>query len=231
MTDSLAMCGFPKCTAGFMASNPAWCQPLNTWKRYFFEWISRPTPEAILNSLIFFDFRPVHGNAMIAESLRAYLSQQLKNRQIFFANMAGVILRNRPPVDFLKRFRLEKQGEHRNTFNIKINALCPITDAARLSALELGIYSTATVERLREMKERQGPLSGLSDDLGQAFEFLMSLRLRHQFAQMQNGSPPDNFIDPSGLGMMDRRTLLEACRIISLAQDALKAHYGAVIQA
>jgi signal-transduction protein with cAMP-binding, CBS, and nucleotidyltransferase domain len=48
---------------------------------------------------------------------------------------------------------------------------------------------------------------------------------------MQNGSPPDNFIDPSGLGMMDRRTLLEACRIISLAQDALKAHYGAVIQA
>jgi CBS domain-containing protein len=145
--------------------------------------------------------------------------------------MAGVILRNRPPVDFLKRFRLEKQGEHRNTFNIKINALCPIVDAARLSALELGIYSTATIERLREMKERPGPVHGLSDDLIQAFEFLMSLRLRHQFTQIRDGAPPDNFIDPSGLGMMDRRTLLEAFRIISLAQDALKAHYGTVMRA
>jgi len=52
--------------------------------------------------LIFFDFRPIHGNSMIAEALRAFLGQRLKSQNIFFAHMAGVILKNRPPVNFLK---------------------------------------------------------------------------------------------------------------------------------
>jgi len=50
MSDSLAKCGFPKCSADYMASNPSWCQPLSVWKKYFSEWITTPTPDAILNS-------------------------------------------------------------------------------------------------------------------------------------------------------------------------------------
>jgi len=229
MSDSLAKCGFPKCSADYMASNPSWCQPLSVWKKYFSEWITTPTPDAILNSLIFFDFRPIHGNSMIAEALRAFLGQRLKSQNIFFAHMAGVILKNRPPVNFLKRFRLEKDGEHRDTFNIKISALSPIVDAARFSALELGVYATSTLDRLRELKERGGAISGLSHDLGQAFEFLMSVRLRHQFEQLQNGKPPDNFINPDGLGLIERKTLLESFRIVSLAQDAIRNQYGSVL--
>lgn len=229
MSDSLEKCGFPKCSADYMASNPSWCQPLSVWKRYFSEWISTPTPDAILLSLIFFDFRPIHGSALIAEALRAFLGHKLKNQNIFFAHMAGVILKNRPPVRFLKRFRLEKDGEHRNTFNIKINALSPIVDAARLSALELGIYATSTIDRLRELKERGSPIVGLSDDLGHAFEFLMSLRIRHQFEQIRNGTPPDNFINPSELGMIEQKMLLESFRIVSLAQDAIRNQYGSMM--
>ena len=231
MIDALEKCGFPRCSADYMASNPAWCQPLSVWKRYFSEWITRPTPDALLHSLIFFDFRPVHGNVMLAEALRAFLGQRLKKQHIFFSGMAGVILRNRPPTGFLKKFKLEKDGEHRNTFNIKINALCPIVDAARLSALEQGIYSTSTIDRLRELKERQSLIGVLCGDLEQAFEFLMSLRLRHQFDQLRQGALTDNFINPAGLSMMDRRALLESFRIISLAQDAIKNQYGAMLTA
>jgi CBS domain-containing protein len=166
---------------------------------------------------------------MIAEALRAFLGQRLKNQGIFFAHMAGVILKNRPPVNFLKKFRLEKDGEHRDTFNIKINALSPIVDAARLAALELGVYATSTVDRLRELKERGGPIGSLSNDLGQAFEVLMSLRLRHQFGQMQNGMPPDNFINPAGLGMIEQKTLIESFRIVSLAQNAIRSQYGSMM--
>jgi CBS domain-containing protein len=54
----------------------------------------------------------------------------------------------------------------------------------------------------------------------------MSLRLRHQFDQMREGTPPDNFINPSGLGMMERRALLESFRIVSLAQDAIREQHG-----
>jgi CBS domain-containing protein len=168
----------------------------------------------------------VHGNVMLAEALRAYLGQKLKQQKIFFAHMAGVILKNQPPVGFLKNIKLEKHGDHKHTFNIKFNALCPIVDAARLSALELGVYSTSTSERLEALKELRSPLGALSGDLGQAFEFLMSLRLRHQFEQLQNGEPTDNFINPAGLGMMERKSLTESFRIVSLAQDTIKGQYG-----
>jgi len=211
-----------------MASNPAWCRPLSDWKNYFSAWINRPTPEALLHSLIFFDFRSVHGDSMLAEALRAFLRQRLKDGNIFFARMAGVILRNRPPLDLLRRIRLEKDGEHKHTFNIKMNALCPIVDAARLSALEMGIYATSTNDRLRELKELRSPISGLCGDLTQAFDFLMSVRLRHQFEQMQQGRQPDNHIDPSGFSRLDQHTLREAFRIISLAQSAIRQQYGSI---
>jgi CBS domain-containing protein len=226
MSEALAQSGFPRCSAGYMASNPTWCQPLSVWKGYFLDWIYNPTPEAILQSLIFFDFRPVHGNVLLAETLRAHMAQRLKKQNIFFAHMAAVILANRPPLGFLKRFVLEKKGEHKNTFNIKFNGLCPVVDAARLAALELGVYSTSTMERLREVKESQSPIANVCGDLEQAFEFLMSLRLRHQYEQMQKGASPDNFINPFSLSTMDRRSLLESFGILFRTQDAIKSQYG-----
>ncbi len=226
MTESLVKCGFPKCSAGYMADNPEWRKPLSAWKQYFHDWISMPTPEAVLKSLIFFDFRPIYGNNMLAEALRAFLGQTLKNRSLFFAQMANVILANKPPVDFLNRFRLEKAGDHINTFNIKIRALSPVVDAARLAALELGIYSTSTLERLSALKDQPGTIGVLCKELEHAFEFLVSLRLRHQFEQISKGLQPDNFISPDSLGMIERRTLLEVFRIITMAQDLIKKRYG-----
>lgn len=230
MQEALSKCGFPPCSAGYMASNPAWCQPMKVWKQYFAEWIDRPTPEAVLRSLIFFDFRPVYGNTLLAESLRSYLGQRLKKQTIFFSNMAEVILLNRPPLDILGRFKLDKKGEHKGTFSIKFNALCPIVDTARLAALEHGVYATSTAERLRELGERRSSLGSLSADLEQAFEFLMSLRLTHQFGQLNEGVQPDNFINPQHLGMMDRRTIRESFRIISLAQESIRSRHHALLQ-
>ncbi|HWR57722.1 MAG TPA: DUF294 nucleotidyltransferase-like domain-containing protein, partial [Thermodesulfovibrionales bacterium] len=70
MNEALMECGFPACPANYMASNPKWRQPLRTWKEYFSKWINHPTPEAILYSLIFFDFRPIGGNITLAQELR-----------------------------------------------------------------------------------------------------------------------------------------------------------------
>ncbi|MDA8104838.1 MAG: DUF294 nucleotidyltransferase-like domain-containing protein, partial [Nitrospiraceae bacterium] len=60
--DSLIKCGFPRCPANYMASNPEWCQPVKIWKKYFSSWVYTPTPDAVMKSLIFFDFRPLYGD-------------------------------------------------------------------------------------------------------------------------------------------------------------------------
>lgn len=227
MKDALIRCGFPACTADYMASNPKWRQPLGVWKAYFSSWISTPAPESILQSLVFFDFRPVYGNLLLAEKLRAFLGHEISDKKLFLGHMAASVVKNRPPLGLFGSFVCEKKGSQKGTFNIKINALCPIIDAARLSALEMRVYQTSTLARLTELKDRQGTVAGeCSSDLEQAFEFLMSLRLRHQFQQIEKGIEPDNFIDPRDLGAMERRMLKETFKLILSVQESTKRKYS-----
>ena len=226
MRDALARCGFPPCSANYMASNPKWRMPLSAWKRTFSSWIREPAPEQILQSLIFFDFRPIHGDILLAERLRAYLGQEVKEKGLFLAHMAATVLKNRPPLDFLGRFQREKKGEHCGKFNIKINGLGPIIDLARLSALEQQVYHTSTLERLADVKDRCRTIGPFSDDLMQAFEFLMSLRLRHQYQEKEEGREPDNFIDPRQLGALEQTMLKESFKLIIRAQEALRKKYA-----
>ena len=230
MKDALVRCGFPPCSADYMASNPAWRQPLSVWKKYFSDWINIPTPEAILRSLIIFDFRPVHGDLLLAERLRAFLGHEIKDKTLFLAHMAGAVARNRPPINFLGKFIREKSGANKGTFNIKINGLCPIIDAARLSALEAQVYHTSTVERLAELKDRSCIVGAFTGELELAFEFLMSLRLRHQYRQIQNGLEPDNHIDPQNLAELERSMLKSSFKLIAAVREKSMKKYGSVVE-
>lgn len=225
MRDALERCGFPPCSAGYMASNPEWCQPFSVWKGYFSKWIQHPTPEAVLQSLIFFDFRPVHGDVLLAERLRAFLSHAIKGNNPFLGHMAVAVLLNRPPLGLFGNIITERKGPERGTFDIKVRGLCPIIDLARLAALEAGVYHTSTRARFAELKDRNGTVGSAVHELEQAFEFLMSLRLEHQFRQIEEGRAPDNRIDPRALGTLERRQLKETFRVIASIQEAAKQKY------
>jgi CBS domain-containing protein len=225
MREALERCGFPACTADYMASNPKWCQPFSVWTRYFSGWIQSPSPEAILQCLIFFDFRPVHGNILLAERLRAFLAHQVRDRSMFFARMAATVLQNRPPLGPLGGIVTDRRGPRKGTFNIKLNALTPVIDAARLSALEMQVYATSTLARLAELKGRTSTASPFAGELEDVFEFLMTLRLRHQYRQIEKVAEPDNFIDPRDLGSLDVRMLKEALKIVRSVQEAVRMQY------
>ncbi len=225
MKDALVRCGFPPCPADYMASNPKWCQPINVWKEYFTKWITQPTPEAILFSLIFFDFRPIYGNFTLAERLRSFLLHKIKNQNIFLATMAGVITKNRPPLGLFGSFVVEKKGVHKNELNIKHNGIGIVVDSLRLFALEKGLTQTSTVERLRELKDKHPIVMEYGDEIEQAFEFLMLLRLHHQFEQIHSGKELDNFINPERLSALERNTLKESFRLLSRIHDFITEEY------
>ncbi|MDA8432051.1 MAG: DUF294 nucleotidyltransferase-like domain-containing protein [Nitrospiraceae bacterium] len=227
MRDALSRCGIPPCCADYMASNPRWRQPLRVWKEYFSGWVNSPTPEAVLSSLIFFDFRAVYGDSLLAEKLRSFLVHEAKGNSRFLGQMAGAILKNRPPLDFIGRLSSERKGPHKGRFNIKVNGLCPVIDIARLSALESGPYHTSTLARLAGFAERDAASARCSRELEQAFEFLMSLRLSHQFRQIRDGIEPDNYIDPGGLSNVEKAVLKETFRFILSVQDTVRKKYAA----
>jgi CBS domain-containing protein len=93
----------------------------------------------------------------------------------------------------------------------------------------MGVFNTSTTERLMELKGRHSTVSEYSLELEQSFEFLMSLRLRHQFQQIQEGVEPDNFIDPESLGTLEKRLLKETFKIILTVQEATIKKYSTLM--
>jgi len=227
--DGLLRCGFPPCPANYMANNPQWCQPLSAWKKYFSTWIYTPTPDAVLYSLIFFDFRPIYGEAAFAETLRDAMRKMLDGQMIFLGYMANMIIKNTPPVGFLRSFIVEKSGEHKNELNLKVKGIAPIVDIVRLFSLEKGIKETSTLERIAALRDKHTILKEYADELEQAFEFIMLLRIHNQVEQIEAGREPDNFINPDGLSNLEKKSIKESFNLITKLQDIIIERYKPLI--
>ncbi len=227
--ESLLQCGFPPCPADYMASNPRWRQSLEVWKKYFSGWISTPMPEAVLNSLIFFDFRPLYGDFSLAEELRDSLTSMLEGQKVFLGYLANMITKNTPPIGFLKSFVVEKSGEHKDELNLKIKGIAPLVDIVRLFALERGVKETATLERIGALKDKHTIVKEYADELEHAFEFVALLRIHHQFGQVETGREVDNFINPNKLSNLEKKTIKDAFHLISRIQDYIIERYKMLI--
>ncbi len=227
--DGLVRCGFPVCPANYMASNPQWCQPVKTWKKYFSTWIYTPLPEAVLRSLIFFDFRPLYGDVALAEEVRESMKSILEGEMVFLGYMANTIIKNTPPVGFFKSFIVEKSGEHKDQLNLKVKGIAPFVDMVRLFALEKGIKETSTSERISALRSRHTILNEYADELEYAFEFIMLLRIQNQFQQIESGQLPDNFINPNNLSNLEKKTIRDAFALISKLQSIPVERYKPLI--
>lgn len=227
--ENLFRCGFPPCPAKYMASTGEWRQPLRVWKKYFASWVAEPTSTAVLRALIFFDFRPVYGEVVLAEQLRGHLHGLLKDQKVFFGHLANTIVQNRPPIGFFKTFVVEKSGEHKDELNLKIKGIAPLVDIVRLFALERGVSETSTLERIEALRTKHTIVAEYADELKNAFEFIMLLRIHNQFGQIEAGRIPDNFINPAKLSNLEKRTIRESFGLISKLQDLIVEMYKHMI--
>src|SRR5512139_512123 len=222
----LDACGFPLCKGNIMAGNPQWCLSAAGWQQQFSQWIDHGSPEALLNASIFFDFRPLSGDAALALDLRAWLSHAARKNPRFLHQMAGNALRNRPPLGVVRDFVLSEDDAHPHTIDLKLNGATPFVDAARIFALAAASPQTNTAKRLRAAAHALNIPDSELADWNRAFHFLQLLRLRHQHGQQRTGQAPDNHLDPDTLKPLDRRILKEALRQARKVQARLAMDYG-----
>jgi CBS domain-containing protein len=222
----LDACGFALCRGGIMASNPKWCLSAMGWQQQFAQWVDHGSPEALLNASIFFDFRPLAGDAALALELREWLTHTAQANPRFLHQMAQNALRNRPPLGVVRDFVLSEDAAHPHTIDLKLNGATPFTDAARILALAAGAPQTNTAKRLRAAARALNIPDAELADWNRAFHFLQLLRLRHQHAQERAGRPRDNHLDPDTLTPLDRRILKEALRQARKVQARLALDYA-----
>lgn len=224
VNQGLDRCGFPLCKGDVMASNPRWCLSLAEWQIQFAAWIRNPDPQALLHSMIFFDFRAVFGDATLAERLRDWLFTSVQATPLFLHHTVGGALDTQPPLGLIRDFRFDGSKEFPHTIDLKLYGLRPFVEAARIHALRFGIAHTNTGQRLRLAGPRLHFRAGDVQAMVDGFYFIQLLRLRHQQFDPDAGQAP-NRIDPAHLNALDRRILKEAFRQARLLQVGLELDY------
>ena len=225
INQALAECGFPLCPGNIMAGNPECCLSLDEWRQRFEHWIAAGTPEHLLKASIFFDFRPLYGDAGQVLPLRQSLLEQTEHNSLFRHHMAANSMQFRPPLGLFGDFKLSSSGEEAHTLDLKLQGLTPFVDAARIIALAYQISETNTDERLKTAASRNLLRDTDVDAWLEAYHYIQLLRMRTHRQQAMQGKVLSNRLNPNSLNELDQRILKEAFRQGRKLQNKIALEY------
>jgi CBS domain-containing protein len=221
----LDACGFPLCKGGIMAGEPACTQTASEWAAAFSGWMAHGEPADLLKAGIFFDLRPIAGQAGLSAPLRALICEQAPRRPRFIRLLAANSLNFRPALNWHGGLDTVQQGG-RPVIDLKLHGTAVFVDAARCLALAHGLAAVGTRERLLGAGEAMGVPVAEREGWTAAFEVLQALRLRAQGLPQEGPSPAEpanpNLVALDTLNDLDRRLLRDALRVARSLQQRVQ---------
>lgn len=222
ITKGLHTIGFEYCPAEMMASNPRWCMSLSKWESQFKDWMTIPNKEGTLLSSIFFDFQYVYGDVSMTDKLSEVVFEGV-NKSSRFLGLLGVSALQKPsPLGFFKQFLIEQNGEHKDTFDIKIRAMMVLIDAARILTLYYNVKGVNnTLLRYTKLAEIEPKNAALFDSCAKAFRVLIKFRTRQGLLHHDSG----RFIRLNTLSKKDKLKLKRCFKPIRDIQELLRVRF------
>lgn len=209
--------GVPLCKGGVMAGNPAWCKSAGQWRKQVSHWLSRADPQDILNADIFFDALPVYGDHGLVDELRDDAIEAASKAIAFLQLMDMNAARAHPPVNWFGRFRLEGDGR----MDLKMHGIMPIFSAARVLALRHALLDRSTAARLEGLRGKPDISEENLDGLLEAHQIMLRAILQQQLADIEQGIPPSNRVDPKKLHAPEKAHLMWALKQVPQVRDLL----------
>jgi CBS domain-containing protein len=217
----LDACGYPFCGGDIMATNTKWGQNLADWKATFENWIRAPEPKALMHASIFFDSAAVWGDTSLRDALMAHVLPRAEKNRLFLAHMVENALSSKVPIGFFRRFVLTHDKNHEDRLDIKKSGLVALVDIVRAHALAHGIEAPGFADRIEALRSASDIAGADLQEMLDAWNFMMTIRLGHQVRQVKQGDAPDNLIAPAHLSAFEREHLRDAFSLIKTHQGGL----------
>jgi DNA polymerase-3 subunit epsilon/CBS domain-containing protein len=183
--------GVPLCRGAIMARNPNWRKSAAEWRRQVAVWVSRSSPQDILNADIFFDAVPVFGETGLGEALRRDAVAAASSSPSFLKLMSLNAADFDSAFGWFGRWRLDA-----DRCDLKRHGLMPLFSAARVLSLRFGIDELSTPARLAAVRPRLSGQDELIDRLIDAHRIILTAVLYQQLMDIGRGVPPSNRVDP-----------------------------------
>jgi CBS domain-containing protein len=192
---------------------------ISWWKEIILDTLLSSDTDAISIANKFLDLRCIYGNEILATSLRDQLFTAIKNSSQHLSRLLAHATKHHPPLGFFKQFVVERGGEHKDELNIKQKGITPIVDLLRVLSIAVKITETSSLDRLKALAAKDDDISKIHDDIASAFDFLQHLRIQDQLRKKEINKDIDDFIDPSDLTLLEKKTLKEVFQIVPHLQD------------
>ncbi|WP_455372985.1 DUF294 nucleotidyltransferase-like domain-containing protein [Limibacillus halophilus] len=202
LATSLDACGVPLCKGGIMVKNKEWRGTRQVWRERVEGWLSKARPEDLLNVDIFFDMAPAAGDGGLAWDLQKEAIEAASGSPPFLALLAQSVQGVAPRVGFFGGLPSEE-----GRVDLKREGLLPLVSLARTLALRAGAASRATPERLRDAAAYGNLPKGDAEALIELHEELLTLVLRQQLADLQEGVRPSGRVALKELERHEQRRL------------------------
>ena len=220
--EGLSAFGFEPDAVEIMPTERKWRSSIAEWKERFSSWIRIPDEEHVLQTTIFFDFRPIEGPDERSRALAEHIYAECDLHERFASFLARDGAETPPPLSFFRQFIVEKSGEHRDEFDLKLRVLLPLVDVARILTLQHQIMDiNNTRERYLKAAQVEPTNAKLFRDAAEAFDYALKLRgsvgMRHRTS--------GRYIPLSELSKMERQSLRSIFEVIQSLQSMLKVRF------
>ena len=206
LADILHAAGIPYCPGGVMAKNAAWRGSVATWERRIDGWVGRSSSQDLLSVDIFFDLKPVHGDAPLAHSLweRAF-DRAHDNAGFAKLLVEAATVHTAKGLNWFGRLKAVD-----GRIDLKRTGTFALVTAARALAIRHHVVERSTFARLAGLNARQ---LGHEIDFGrfeQALDLFLGLMLNQQIRDVEHGRQPGNGVEVQALSRYERERLREA---------------------
>jgi PAS domain S-box-containing protein len=223
----LAAAGYPLCRGRVMASEPKWCRSLAGWIETYDGWLRRMDGQDVADISVFLDFRLVRGDAALVGELRRHVHDTLPDQRGVQYLLARNALAFRPPLRLPGNIYLGGAAESSGRFDLK-DALQPMVAFARVYAERQRIVATHTMERIGALADRDLLAAGSRDEIADAYDFLMGLRLATQLGDIRAGREPSSVVELSSLTSIQRELLRGSFAAIADVQKTAEREFPEV---
>lgn len=176
----LEQVGYPPCPGSVMLSNKLWRGNLVSWERQLLEWRNILAWEQVRYLMIAADLRHVNGDAALTAALRKKMKTVMEEDQGNDRDVVAAILRNtvrhKAALNILGQVITEQSGEHAGDFDVKYGLYIPIVNAVRYLALQYGVESSSTWERISQLVQLEAVPTRWLESCSRAFETAVRLR-------------------------------------------------------